>query len=55
MNKPGLAQVGAISKAQNSKRTSKCEGIFFLQHPKKNFETNRDFSTSTLSQNSKKN
>ena len=32
-NKPGPAQVGAISKAQNSKRTSKCQSIGELATP----------------------
>ena len=27
INKPGSAQVGAISKAQKTKRTSKCQSI----------------------------
>ena len=28
-NKPGTAQVGAIAKAQNSKRTSKCQKMLY--------------------------
>ena len=33
VNKPGTAQVGAISRLKNSKRTSKCQSIL-LNHPK---------------------
>ena len=64
-NKPGPAQVGAISKAQNSKRTSKFQSILFystkfffeksLTTPKK-FERGDPlgFSIPSLSQNPEK-
>ena len=67
INKPGLAQVGAISKLKNSKRTSKCQsigefGTFYekqflksLTMPKKlKGRTLWDFPTSILLQNYKK-
>ena len=36
-NKPGPAQVGAISKAQNSKKTSKCQVFFYSSRKTKIF------------------
>ena len=36
-NKPGPAQVGAISKAQNSKKTSKCQVFFYSSRKSKIF------------------
>ena len=44
-NKPGTAQVGAMSKAQNSKRTSKCQ-VFYSTVPawgKKSKKNSRNF------------
>ena len=67
-NKPGPAQVGATSKAQNSKRTSKCQsfgdlGTFNEKNDKKSQNAEKKtkrrtlchFSTSILLQISKQN
>ena len=45
-NKPGPAQVGAISKAQNSKKTSKCQVLFYSTRKSKYFEK-KSFEKST--------
>ena len=37
-NKPGPAQVGAISRLKNSKKTSKCQVLFYSTRKSKFFE-----------------